>query len=79
MGGLEARLKRLERKKGTGEEPDWHRRYCEDVLPYLRAVENYTRIQQGLEPIHDLEVRELDEEEGEEIRQICEEVDEYLC
>ena len=68
MGGLEARLKRLERKKGTGEEPGWHRRYREDVLPYLRAVENYTRIQQGLEPIHDLEVRELDEEEGEEIR-----------
>ena len=58
----------MERKKGTGEEPYWHRRYCEVVLPYLQAVENYTRIQQGLEPIHDLEVRELDEEEGEEIR-----------
>jgi hypothetical protein len=79
MGGLEARLKRLERKKGTGEEPAWHRRYCEDVLPYLRAAENYARIQQGLEPIRDLEVCELDEEGGEEVRQITEEVDDYLC
>ena len=76
---LNKRLARLEsRSGGAGEEPDWHRRYREDVLPYLRAVENYTRIQQGLEPIHDLEVRELDEEGGEEIRQITEEVDEHL-